>query len=59
VAENNSLENVYIQSATWNGKPYTRSWITQQQIANGGTLTLKMGPQPNIKWGADKADRPE
>jgi len=59
VAENNSPENVYIQSATWNGKPYTHSWITQQQIADGGTLTLKMGPRPNINWGADKADRPE
>ena len=58
IAENNSPENVYIQSATLNGKPLTRSWITQDEIAAGGTLVLKMGPNPNREWGSAKADRP-
>jgi predicted alpha-1,2-mannosidase len=59
IAKNNSSENIYIQSATLNGRPYLRSWITQGQIVSGGTLVLQMGPQPNAKWGADKANRPE
>jgi len=58
VAKDNSPENVYIQSATLNGQPYTRSWITHEQIVSGGTLVFQMGPTPNKAWGAAKADRP-
>ena len=56
VAKNNAPENVYIQSATLNGKPYDRCWISHQDIMDGGTLVLTMGPQPNLSWGKD-ADR--
>jgi putative alpha-1,2-mannosidase len=41
-----------------NGQPYTRSWITHNQIVAGGTLELQMGPQPNKSWGTAAADRP-
>jgi len=58
IAKDNSPENVYIQSATLNGRPYTRSWITHEQIVNGGTLVFQMGPTPNKAWGSAKADRP-
>lgn len=58
IAKDNSSENVYIQSATLDGKPYTRSWITQDQIAGGSTLVLQMGPTPNKAWGSAKEDRP-
>ncbi|MGE5609748.1 MAG: GH92 family glycosyl hydrolase [Bacillota bacterium] len=58
IAENNSPENVYIQSATLNGQPFTHSYITHDQIAAGGTLVLKMGPTPNRQWGSAMADRP-
>jgi predicted alpha-1,2-mannosidase len=58
VAKDNSPKNVYIQAATLNGQPYTRSWISHEQIASGGTLILQMGPTPNKTWGAAKADRP-
>jgi putative alpha-1,2-mannosidase len=50
--ENNHPGNVYIQSATWNGKPLNdRFWITHQEFASGGTLDLRLGPQPNKNWG--------
>jgi predicted alpha-1,2-mannosidase len=42
----------YIQSATLNGQPLNRPWITQDEIANGGTLELEMGILPNKNWGA-------
>jgi predicted alpha-1,2-mannosidase len=58
VAENNSAENIYIQSATLNGRELSRSWITHQQIRAGGELHLQMGPKPNKSWGAAPADRP-
>jgi putative alpha-1,2-mannosidase len=58
IAENNSPTNVYIQSATLNGQPFTRSYITHDEIAAGGTLVLKMGATPNHQWGSAMADRP-
>ncbi len=50
-AVNNSKENLYIQSATLNGKPFDRTWITQEEINQGGKLQFQMGPKPNKQWG--------
>jgi predicted alpha-1,2-mannosidase len=58
VAKHNSAKNMYVQSATLNGKPYTRSWISQAEIAAGGKLVLVMGPNPNTAFGSAPADRP-
>ncbi|WP_424683728.1 GH92 family glycosyl hydrolase [Frateuria sp. YIM B11624] len=58
VARNNSERNKYIQSATLNGKPWTKPWFSQADIADGATLVLTMGPAPNKAWGADPADAP-
>lgn len=57
-AENNSPKNVYIQSATLNGKPLTRSWISHAEVVAGGELVLKMGPKANPDWGKRPEDRP-
>ncbi|MBS1801600.1 MAG: GH92 family glycosyl hydrolase [Acidobacteria bacterium] len=46
VAENTSPENVYIAKAMWNGKPYTRSWFTHEQLMAGGELRLTMTDKP-------------
>jgi putative alpha-1,2-mannosidase len=46
VAENFSATNIYIAEATWNGKPYNRSWFTHEQLMAGGTLTLHMTDKP-------------
>ncbi|HLZ87749.1 MAG TPA: glycoside hydrolase domain-containing protein, partial [Puia sp.] len=51
VARNNSPENVYIQSATLNGKPYRVCHIDHAQIVAGGRLELMMGARPNKNWG--------
>ena len=58
VAENNSHENVYIQSAELNGKNWNRSWITHAQIVAGGDLHFRMGSKPNKEWASAPADRP-
>ena len=59
IAENNSPENIYIQSAELNGKPYEKTFITHKEILNGGTLKLVMGNQPNKEFGAATEDRPK
>ncbi len=52
VAHNNSEKNLYIQSATLNGKPWNRPWFSHADIAGGGKLVLEMGATPNKKWGS-------
>jgi predicted alpha-1,2-mannosidase len=58
VAENNSDQNVYVQSVELNGKPLTHSWFTHADIVAGGELRFRMGREPNKDWGSAPADRP-
>jgi putative alpha-1,2-mannosidase len=46
-ADGNSPSNVYIQSATLNGRSLDKNYITYDDIAAGGTLHFQMGPEPN------------
>lgn len=43
IAENVSAENMYIQSATLNGKPLDRTFITDEELKAGGELKFVMG----------------
>jgi len=54
IANNNSKENTYIQSATLNGEPYNLSWLHHDAIMEGGTFVFEMGPTPNKAWGIGK-----
>ena len=49
---NNSSENCYIQKARLNGKVLDNCWFRHNDFANGGTLELWLGPNPNTDWGA-------
>ncbi|TKG89845.1 hypothetical protein EYV94_24815 [Puteibacter caeruleilacunae] len=53
IANNNSKENMYIQSATLNGKPYSHSWLHHDDLMKGGELVFEMGPEPNKEWGVN------
>ena len=57
-ANNISPENIYIQSATLNGKPYSKSFLHHEDIMNGSELVFEMGPKPDKSWGEKKEDRP-
>ncbi|RKE45681.1 putative alpha-1,2-mannosidase [Sphingomonas sp. PP-CC-3G-468] len=57
-AANNGPGNVYIQSASFNGTPHDKPWLTRAALQQGGTLRFVMGPTPNTAWGAAKADAP-
>jgi predicted alpha-1,2-mannosidase len=58
VAKHNAPDHPYIQSATLNGKPLTRSWISNAEIVAGGELVLNLGAEPNKTFGAAPQDRP-
>ena len=51
IADNVSPANLYIQSATLDGKPLNDPLITWEQIQSGATLHFTMGPKPS-RWGA-------
>ena len=55
--KNLSKKNGYIQSATLNGQPFNRSWITHKEIVKGGKLVFEMGSEPNKNWGTIRADK--
>lgn len=57
--ENNSKDNIYIQSVELNGQPYTKAYITYQDIMSGGKLHIVMGPEPNKDFGSAPEDRPK
>jgi predicted alpha-1,2-mannosidase len=58
VVRNSMKENIYIQSVNLNNKPYTKTYITQKDIVNGGILEFVMGDRPNKKWGVNADDVP-
>jgi len=55
---NISAQNKYIQSASMNGKELNRAWFTHEELMQGGTLLLNMGPRPNKKWAMDIENLP-
>ncbi len=57
-AQNASLANKYVQSATLGGKPLTRAWVRHDELLSAGELVFTMGSAPNRDWGAAEADRP-
>ncbi len=48
IANNNSPENIYIQSMKLNGVAMERYWITHDEIVKGGKLEMEMGPEPVV-----------
>lgn len=58
IAQDNSDTNIYIQKVEYNGKPYTKSYITHDMIVKGGELKMFMGSKPSATFGVAKADRP-
>jgi predicted alpha-1,2-mannosidase len=53
-----SAENIYIQSAMLNGRPYHKSYLMHADLISGGDLIFEMGAQPNMRWGATESDIP-
>ena len=58
IAKNNSLKNLYISRVTLNGRELKRTWITWQELNNGGTLMFYMTNKPVKTWGSDPSWAP-
>lgn len=51
-----SAEDQYIQNVRWNGKLYSKNYITHAMIANGGVLEIQLGSKPTT-WGSKPENR--
>ncbi|MBD8079084.1 GH92 family glycosyl hydrolase [Cellulosimicrobium arenosum] len=56
-APDNSAENIYVQGVTVNGVEQSATYLTHDQLADGGTIELDMGPTPS-DWGTGEDDAP-
>jgi putative alpha-1,2-mannosidase len=52
-AGNLSEKNIYIQSATLDGRDWNSPFLPARAVREGGTLLFQMGPKPNKSWGAN------
>lgn len=56
ITHNAGGDNIYIREIALNGKPYTKTFITHEDIMKGGKLEFFMGKKPNMKMA--KYDKP-
>ncbi|MFR6201494.1 MAG: GH92 family glycosyl hydrolase [Bacteroides fragilis] len=57
-AQNNSKENLYIESLRVNGQESTRNYLKHADLLQGGTIEFKMGSQLNLNRGINDDDAP-
>jgi predicted alpha-1,2-mannosidase len=53
-----SATNKYVQSATLNGRPLERCYVTHEEVVAGGVLAFRMGTEPNRAWCASESAAP-
>jgi len=54
IVKNNSKQNKYIQSVTYNREVYEKSYILYGDFMAGGEMTIEMGSEPSKTWGISK-----
>lgn len=54
----NTVENRYIQSLQFNGKTYSKNWISHSELMKGASVEIEMSATPNQKRGTKKEDVP-
>ena len=57
-AKNLSEQNCYVKSVKLNGKNLERSYITYDEVQNGGTLEFTMTNTPDSKWATQPENCP-
>ena len=58
IADGLDDRHAYIGTATLNGKPLPRAWISHEEILAGGELRFTMQAEPNKTWASDPAQHP-
>lgn len=49
----------YITAVKWNGKVYSKNYLTYEKIMLGGTIELYLQEKPAKEWGVNPADQPK
>jgi predicted alpha-1,2-mannosidase len=57
-ANNQSPDNIYVQSATLNGSPQRKSWLSHEDIMKGGEWVVELGPEPGTQFGVGEENIP-
>ena len=57
-AINNSDENRYINNMVYNGKTYTKNWLSHKELLKGAVIDFEMSNTPNKNRGTAKEDYP-
>ena len=50
----NSPLALYVQQASFNGKPLDRNWLYRDEVFAGGKLVLEMGEEPSSCWDSSR-----
>ena len=53
-----SDKNRYVRSVRLNGKPYSRLYVTHEQLTQGCILEFEMASKPNVHRGLSLSDKP-
>ncbi len=57
-ARGNRQGNPYIRKAVMNGEPFTRGFLSHEEIIQGGEIRFLMGSHPETSFGEAVSDRP-
>ena len=57
-APQNSDANRYIDSMRWNGRVWTKNYLSHDEMLKGGTIDCQMTDTPNRNRGTEAADLP-
>jgi len=57
-APKNSADNKYVQDLKYNGKPYSKNWLSHSTLLQGATLDFNMVEAPNKARGTNESDFP-
>ncbi|PAC28616.1 GH92 family glycosyl hydrolase [Flectobacillus sp. BAB-3569] len=57
-APNNSADNKYIGNLKWNGKDYSKNWLSHNDLQKGATLDFLMQSSPATNRGVSETDIP-
>ena len=57
-APNNSKENFYIDSMSFNGAGHTKNYLRHADLFKGGTIKVDMSNRPNVNRGTKEEDIP-
>jgi len=58
VTKENGPQKFYIDSATLNGEPWNKVFISHDQLVSGGQLVFNMTSFPNYHWAVSSESRP-